>query len=236
MREVVGISSVRHRLGAMRHDARAVAPEWARARWTLGPGPNAALTFDDGPDPKFTPRVLDVLAGLHAPATFFVVGRRARQHPDLVRRMIAEGHAVGSHSDSHPDPGGLPPGKAARDYWRGRRAVETVIGRSTSLFRPPMGMVDLPQAIVIRALRLRPWLWSLDTLDWRVGATPQSILDRVGRPKPAEVILLHDANADGLGESDRSATVAALPGIVERIRDCGLLLTTLPSAHRLPAR
>ena len=101
-----------------------------------------ALTFDDGPDPDHAPAFLDELRRLGIVATFFVVGHRARAHPELVRRARDEGHAVGSHSDTHPDPWTLPLRALSRDYRRGRRAAEAALGRRVPRFRPPKGYVD----------------------------------------------------------------------------------------------
>jgi peptidoglycan/xylan/chitin deacetylase (PgdA/CDA1 family) len=122
----------------------------ARAREGLpAAGGAVALTFDDGPDPEFAPAFLDELRRLRIVATFFVVGHRARARPDLVRRALDEGHAVGSHSDTHPEPWTLPLGALTRDYRRGRQAAEAVVGRRVRLFRPPKGYLDGTGAVAM---------------------------------------------------------------------------------------
>jgi peptidoglycan-N-acetylglucosamine deacetylase len=217
-------------VGAARGVLRAAALRAANPREALRDDVRAiALTFDDGPDPKFTPQVLDVLAEHEARATFFVVGVRAKSHPDLVRRMIAEGHAVGSHTWSHPRPwtiGGL---ETLREYRAGRRAAEDLAGRSVRLFRPPKGYLNGRIALAALATRLDVWLWTLDPEDWRPGITAAQLVERLDGVRPGEVVLLHDGLEDALAPEaeDRSATVAALPRIIERVRASGLELVTL---------
>jgi peptidoglycan/xylan/chitin deacetylase (PgdA/CDA1 family) len=183
----------------------------ARAREGLpAAGGAVALTFDDGPDPEFAPAFLDELRRLRIVATFFVVGHRARARPDLVRRALDEGHAVGSHSDTHPEPWTLPLGALTRDYRRGRQAAEAVVGRR------------------LRA-GVRPWLWTVDPEDWQPGATTDEILAGLDGLTGGDVVLFHDAIEGPLAPSalDRSATLAALPAVADLVRSRGLRFTTL---------
>ncbi len=194
------------------------------ARKHLTPGHRlVALTFDDGPDWQFTPAILDVLREAHVPATFFMVGRRARQFPDVARRVVDEGHAVGSHSDGHPDMWALSARAAMAEYIAGRREVESVVGRPVTLFRPPNTAIPPAHAPALRFSRLRPWVVSLDSLDWQPGATSESIAGNVANPRDGEVILFHDGLEGALSQSaeDRSATVEALPLVIEAIRRRG---------------
>jgi peptidoglycan-N-acetylglucosamine deacetylase len=141
-------------VGAARGALRGAALRAARPRRMLTGGNTVALTFDDGPDEEFTPQVLDVLAAHRVRATFFLVGRRARNHPELVRRIVSDGHAVGSHTWSHPRPwtiGGL---ETLREYRAGRRAIEDLAGRDVPLFRPPKGYVTGRIALAALAARL----------------------------------------------------------------------------------
>ncbi len=183
-----------------------------------------ALTVDDGPDPVFTPRVLDVLAEHGARATFFLVGRRAAREPELVRRIVSEGHAVGSHSWSHREPGTLSRRELWSDYRAGRQAVEAAAGGPVRLFRPPRGLWDARTALHVRASRLEPWLWTLDSEDWRPGVTPEAIAGQVARARGGDVVLLHDGLELPTAPSaeDRSATVAALPLLLAGLRARGL--------------
>jgi peptidoglycan/xylan/chitin deacetylase (PgdA/CDA1 family) len=191
-----------------------------------------ALTFDDGPDPHFTPQVLDVLAARGAIATFFVVGSSARRHPDLVRRIVREGHGLGSHTWSHPELDGLPAPRLLRECAQGRLAVERIAGRRVRAYRPPKGHWDARGAAVARALALRPWLWTLDPSDWRGDASRDALLERLQGLGDGDVVLLHDGvqGAESPAAHDRSATVAALPRLLDLAADRGLRPVRLDAA------
>lgn len=202
----------------------------ARAQRRLDHASDAvALTFDDGPHPVYTPRVLDELAARRIPATFFVVGRRVREHPQLVQRMLDEGHAVGSHSDTHPEP--WTPGLRAltADYRRGRLTLEAVTGAPVELFRPPMGYLDVRGTAAIRLASVRPFLWTIDPRDWEPGVRPAQLLERLGRLAARDVVLFHDAIEGPLAPAalDRSATVEALAAIIDLAVDRGLHFVAL---------
>ncbi|MFN2607336.1 MAG: polysaccharide deacetylase family protein [Acidimicrobiales bacterium] len=195
---------------------------------------NVALTFDDGPDPEHTPAVLDELGRLGIVATFFLVGHRATAHPGIVRRIIDEGHAVGSHSNSHPEPWGIPMPDLVREYRRGRVQVERAARRPVPLFRPPKGYVDGRGAAAMLAARLRPWLWTIDPHDWVPGVRPAEILAGLADLGSGDVVLLHDAIQGPLDPSalDRSATVAALDAVGALARQRQLRFCTLAGARR----
>jgi peptidoglycan/xylan/chitin deacetylase (PgdA/CDA1 family) len=179
-----------------------------------------ALTFDDGPSPAFTPLLLDLLADLDARATFFVLGERARAHPDLILRMQAEGHGVGSHSRSHGD-------ATAEEIEGGVVDLQLVLGRRVRLFRPPHGHLDPGIALAMRRARLDSWLWTINTDDYVPGATADDIVDRCVRVRERDVLLLHDGMAGVPDAVDRTATLEAVPRIVELIRSRGLDLHAL---------
>jgi peptidoglycan/xylan/chitin deacetylase (PgdA/CDA1 family) len=189
-----------------------------------------ALTFDDGPDPQWAPAFLDELGRLGIPATFFVVGHRARARPDLVRRAAAEGHVVGSHSDTHPEPWTLPLPALAGDYRRGRRAAEAALDRRVRLFRPPKGHLNGTGAAAVLAAGVRPWLWTVDPGDWQPDVTTDQLLAGLDGLAGGDVVLLHDAIEGPLAPSalDRAATLAALPRIADLAARRGLRFTTLP--------
>jgi peptidoglycan/xylan/chitin deacetylase (PgdA/CDA1 family) len=213
--------------------------EYVQARWRLLvratgartslEGAVVALSFDDGPVPGSTDRVLDVLHALDVRATFFCVGRNAERHPALLRRIAEEGHAVGSHSQTHPHPRDLSPRQVRHEYETGHRAVEQALGAPVSLFRPPHGHLSAGTIPLLR--RQRPWLWSRDPEDWRPGAAREPIERVGGAAGPGDVVLLHDwvEEPEGPEALDRSATIAALPGIVAGVRARGLDFGLLPS-------
>jgi peptidoglycan-N-acetylglucosamine deacetylase len=162
------------------------------------------LTFDDGPTPAWTPRVLELLARYRARATFFVLGRGAAAHPELVRQAFAAGHGVGNHTWSHRRLTGLADGQLAAEVDPTSAAIQRATGAPVRCLRPPYATVDAASAARVRALGLRLVLWDIDTRDWlRPGAG--AIAGRVlGRVRAGDVVLLHD------GGGDRSQTVAAL--------------------------
>lgn len=210
--------------------AKRAALALARPRHSLGGATDrVALTFDDGPDPVHTPAVLDRLRDVGAVATFFVVGERAARHPEIVRRILAEGHALGSHSWSHPEPWRLSAPALIADYRRGRAAVQRAAGRRTALFRPPKGFVDARGAVAMLAAGVRPWLWTIDGHDWLPDVRPDEIVGRLGDIAGGDVVLLHDAIEQPLAPSalDRSATVQAIGDIAALVAGRGLRFTTL---------
>jgi peptidoglycan/xylan/chitin deacetylase (PgdA/CDA1 family) len=127
-----------------------IAVRLARARRRTTSTTKVALTFDDGPHPNYTRAILDLLADTGVHATFFCVGRNALAHPSLVRRMRDEGHAIGSHSMTHPHPSGKSTAWLRSDLLAGRHALEAILERPVDLFRPPFGELTLPQAAFTR--------------------------------------------------------------------------------------
>jgi peptidoglycan/xylan/chitin deacetylase (PgdA/CDA1 family) len=190
-----------------------------------------ALTFDDGPHPTSTGRVLDTLAELDVPATFFCVGRNAERYPHLVTRALTDGHAVGSHSVSHPHPAQTPHAAQAREYREGKRMVTSAAGQNTPLFRPPHGHLGYRSAAMVRRQDVDTWLWTVDPQDWRPGVTSTEVASVAGSAASGDVILLHDWVEQPYAPEalDRSATIGALPDVVRAIRGRGLRFITLPS-------
>jgi peptidoglycan/xylan/chitin deacetylase (PgdA/CDA1 family) len=186
-----------------------------------------ALTFDDGPGPS-TPAVLDVLRAHGVHATFFVVGRQVATEPDMLRRIVAEGHALGDHTWSHRIPSltaGWNPSRLADEIKRTNKMISETTGRKTCLFRPPGGVVKGARTVT-RAAGLSMILWSIDPRDWAAPANQKFapiIRKRVaaGLSEEHPVILLHD------GGGNRAATVAALPDIINDYRSAGYRFVTL---------
>jgi peptidoglycan/xylan/chitin deacetylase (PgdA/CDA1 family) len=183
-----------------------------------------ALTFDDGPDATFTPQVLDVLAEHGAVATFFMVGSSAEAHPELVRRVVAGGHGLGSHTWSHPELLGLPLARLLRECRRGRRAVERAAGRPVPAYRPPKGHWDGRGAAAATALALQPWIWTQDPRDWEGDASAEGIVAALDSLGSGDVVLLHDGiqSPPDPAARDRSETVAALGKLLDLAAERGL--------------
>lgn len=208
------------------------------------------LTFDDGPDPTWTPQILDILKQYHVPACFFVVGKQAEENPGLVRREYAEGHEIGNHSWSHPDMFRLSPALQRLQLDVTQRVIQAITGHSTTLFRPPYGGDVEPQTgrevepmelavqrgYITVGEKNDPQDWRL--YEYRAGTEAQDF----SRPRSYEeivqsvvvnrdegsIVLLHDAGGD------RSRTIAALPEIITKLRALGYTFTTVSDLRGLP--
>ena len=188
-----------------------------------------ALTFDDGPDPRWTPAILDILKQENVPATFFIIGKNGQANPELVRRIVDEGHEVGNHSFTHPNLGEIPLSLTELELNATQRLIESEVGRSTVLFRPPYfgdAEADKPQevepALVAQNLGYIMVGVRIDPDDWQLPVTADQIVQRtIDRAKDSnpdtrgEIILLHDSGGD------RSATVEALPRLIHELKARG---------------
>ena len=152
--------------------------------------PVAALTFDDGPHPEYTPRLLDILKRYQARATFFMVGEAAQKYPELVRQVAHEGHAIGNHSWDHRFFPSLP-GRERRAQMRACERVLAPYGQQ--LFRPPYGAQSLMSRLDAFLLRYQVIAWNVEAKDWREH-DPDWMADRLTQGiQPGSIVLLHDA-------------------------------------------
>jgi peptidoglycan-N-acetylglucosamine deacetylase len=209
-----------------------------------------ALTFDDGPDATWTPRVLDILREEHVPASFFVIGEYGQENPQLIRRIVAEGHDIGNHSYTHPNLGEIPGRVTDLELTATERLIESLTGRSTILFRPPyFGDAEptTPDEVepVVRARRLGyltvglhvdPDDWATPGADEIVKRTVEGVTNQTDDSDVrGQVVLLHD------GGGNRAQTVEALPQIIEQLRARGYRFVTvselagLTQAQTMPA-
>lgn len=176
-------------------------------------GKRVALTFDDGPDPEVTPKILDLLRHHKAKATFFVIGRHVELYPDLARRIVAEGHELGNHTHAHPRLFNLKLTRGMqREIERAAAIIQHVTGVRPTLFRPPVGLKNPHLAIVARRLRLRVVMWSLHSRD-TLFRNPKRISRRVlSRMRPGDIVDLHDGH--DLPGQHRRPTVRAVSSIL----------------------
>jgi len=203
-----------------------------------------AITFDDGPNPSATPKLLDLLEKHKAQATFFVIGAYAREFPELVREVKARGHVVGNHTETHP-----------KLFWRNssdirvelrlcQSAIKNAAGVAAKWFRPPFGLRNPWVAIAARELDLRVAMWTLMPGDWKAPSA-QWLVERMEpiatRARCAQkaggrgdILCLHDGSHRQQA-SDRSHTLAALEHWLPRWRDLGLEFVTIEDAARAPA-
>ena len=195
------------------------------------------LTFDDGPDPTYTPRILDILSKEQVPATFFIVGLNGENNIPIVKRIYREGHEIGNHTFTHPDVSKISHKRAILEMETTRLLIECITGHSTIMFRAPFNADFQPQ----KYEELIPVAWaheknyldigeSIDPEDWEPGVNADTIFNRVVREKErltknelnGNIILLHDAGGDS-----RQATVEALPRIIDYFKARGYTFTTV---------
>ncbi|MEX0731230.1 MAG: polysaccharide deacetylase family protein [Aquisalimonadaceae bacterium] len=166
------------------------------------------LTFDDGPDPRWTPRILDILAASGAKATFFAVGQQARRHGVLLRRIAIEGHGVGNHTWSHRHPRFLGSDASRREVRDGRSAIEDTLGERPMLFRPPHGYLNPSMAEEARRSGHTIVLWTLSAVDWGPLGRSRGIARRLARMQAGDIVLMHD---HGWGINRPRQLVSVLP-------------------------
>jgi peptidoglycan/xylan/chitin deacetylase (PgdA/CDA1 family) len=191
--------------------------QWFAPAILRGPadGNRIALTFDDGPCAGYTDQILDILRRHNVKATFFVCGQNVERSPDILRRIQAEGHAIGNHSYSHPFPFFRSRVFFAREIDLTQEAIEKVTGKRPKFFRPPFGARWLGLQPVLKARGLSLVNWSDTGYDWKLDAEGivRETLRTLG---PGSIILLHDGRTTCPTEKvDRSPTVKALPAILE---------------------
>lgn len=199
-----------------------VLPEGRRSVYNRceTPQPVIAITFDDGPDPVLTPRLLDLLkeSGIHA--TFFMVGRNVAAFPAIVRRMVAEGHEVANHSWSHPLLTSLGQQSVESQLRRTHDAIVKACGVAPLLYRPPYGAIGISQrARIEKSFAYPAILWDVDPLDWQKPRSAQKVYDRIlAQTKPGSIILCHDIH---------ETTVAAMPVVLNDLKARGYAFATV---------
>lgn len=183
-----------------------------------------ALTFDDGPHPEWTPRVLNLLAENNIKATFFLIGKNAEQHPEIVKRISDEGHTIGNHSYHHEDK--FPMKKRIeiqQEIIQNNALLKELTGKEIHYFRPPFGVSNPRIAKGIKDLKMQTIGWSIRSFD-TVAKDVQSITKRVLKnPRQGDVILLHDT---------QEKTLTALSIIIESIQKRGIGFESIESLYK----
>jgi peptidoglycan/xylan/chitin deacetylase (PgdA/CDA1 family) len=175
--------------------------------------PEVALTFDDGPNDLYTPRILDVLKHYDIQATFFCIGLQIQSYPEITRRIHKEGHRIENHTWSHPYLSSLPSSDVPWQLARMAGTLQKVTGTQTCFFRPPYAACNAEILLEARASGFISTLWSVDPYDWDQPGTEQIVQRVLHQTQNGAIILLHD------GGGDRSQTVEALPLIIEQLLD-----------------
>lgn len=201
------------------------------------------LTLDDGPDPHWTPRILDLLARRGATATFFILLSRSRKHPEIVRRILAEGHEIAFHGMDHRRITSLPLSEVRQMLLAGRRELESLTGTEVRWYRPPYGALSASTWRAVQAADLTPVLWTTSALDGRDEPHDGRIAHATSNVRPGTVLLAHDARADAADGVDDPAIapfdrVALLSDILDEYERRGLRVVSLRDAlvHGRPRR
>jgi len=178
-----------------------------------------AMTFDDGPHPTYTPTLLDILKKRRIRATFYVIGQNVARYPDIVKRMVDEGHEIGNHTWRHPFLSQLGSKSVLRELDRTSDAVYKAVQRMPVTMRPPYGALSRRQRAMIHKEREMPTiLWSVDPEDWRRPGSTVVASRIVGGAKPGAIILSHDIH---------SQTVKAMPAALDGLIDKGYRFETV---------
>lgn len=181
-----------------------------------------ALTFDDGPSEKTTPKVLKLLKENNIKATFFLIGQRIVNNPELTKQIIEEGHCVGGHSSTHEGFQSLNFSSKKEEILEGQRILNAYLKERSCLYRPPRGILSLRQLLFCIGKGLTTVMWSQDSLDHK-NKGKDFVLDRIKNMplKGGDILLLHDAS---------EYTHEALPEIIQHIRARGLKFCTIREA------
>jgi len=177
------------------------------------------MTFDDGPQAKFTPKLLDLLAAHHIKATFFVIGENVAEYPDIVARAAREGHEIGNHSWSHPNFGKMSDEAVRRQIRRTEDAIKSATGSRPNLLRPPYGSITARQKRWIQdELGYRIILWDVDPLDWKRPG-PAVVRNRIVKETRAgSIVLAHDIHP---------GTIEAMPAVLDQLEAKGFKFVTV---------
>jgi peptidoglycan/xylan/chitin deacetylase (PgdA/CDA1 family) len=177
-----------------------------------------ALTFDDGPDPVYTPKILDILKSYQIPATFFLVGSKIVKYHEIANRILRHGHEIGNHTYAHPEIGDMSKASLEYEIEKTGKVIEEYMGYKTSFFRPPKGIINLPMLRFCRK-KLKIIMWSVDSIDFR-AENSQTIVKNVNPDlvKSGDILLFHDKN---------QYTVEILPLLIDKFFRKGLRFLTV---------
>lgn len=188
-----------------------------------------ALTFDDGPEDHWTPKILAILKEKNVKATFFVIGKQAQAYPEMLQKIDAEGHVIGNHTLDHTSLITLDKQGVAKELEECSSIIHSITGKTPKLVRPPFGFHNENVDSVIYSKNQFIILWSVDTDDWK-GFDSATVKDRViPKMKNGYIVLQHDGVNPHLGGS-----VEALPGIIDELKKQGYSFVTIPELLELP--
>jgi len=180
---------------------------------------NIALTFDDGPDPVYTPEVLSILRSFKIKATFFLLGSKISKYPDITNKILENGHDLGNHSYSHRELKSVNKESLVYEMEQANKALKECGNYKTSLFRPPKGEISLSMLRYCMNQKVKIIMWSVDSVDFRAEDS-KTIIENVDpdKIKGGDIILFHDKNR---------YTLEALPFLIDKIHNKGLEFSTI---------
>jgi peptidoglycan-N-acetylglucosamine deacetylase len=182
------------------------------------------LTFDDGPDPVYTQKILDILADYHVTATFFVVGKSAQEHPHLVEQMLKAGHSIGNHSYNHCHPWMISSKSARQEVTHATSVIKMITGSAPRWFRPPFGRLRPAMRNQAHAEQMATVLWNHSIIDWGPLGTEAGVAKRLKQIKAGDIVLMHD----GKRESNHpNIIIQYLPGFLQLLQEKSLSICSL---------
>ena len=190
-----------------------------------------ALTFDDGPNGAATEQILNTLKERNVKATFFIIGANAERFPNIIKRMVSEGHLIGNHTQRHSRFDQITAAEMEKDIADGSKAIETITGASPRWFRPPFGINGAGLKAVCRKQGFSVAGWSLDANDWNFHPVEELVDTIISQTVSGDIILLHDG-WETRPDPDRRATVAAVPVILDKLQKAGFVFVTLSELQR----
>ncbi|MFA5157131.1 MAG: polysaccharide deacetylase family protein [Candidatus Omnitrophota bacterium] len=195
-----------------------------------------ALTFDDGPSPKWTNLILDELKDAGVKATFFMIGKHVEQYPEVARRIVAEGHDVGVHTYNHPVLLFSPTWHLEKELNDTQAVIKEITGKTTYLFRPPKAWLSAKEKAEIARLGYTTVLWSLNSKDW-VRFDDKHIRNYIYKnARPGDIVLFHDAGgAFRIEGGNRKQTTKTLPRLIEKLKEKGYRFVTVSELLEMSA-
>lgn len=182
------------------------------------------LTFDDGPDPVYTPKILSLLADYNAKATFFVMGSVAEQHPELVAQIVKNGHAIGNHTYAHHHPWMINSALAKSEVTKTSSILERITGTVPRWFRPPFGRLRGVMRKRAYLEKMETVLWNHSIIDWGPLGTRAGITQRLDKIKAGDIVLMHDGKRE---QNHPEIILQCLPVFLRSLHDKSLVTATL---------
>lgn len=188
-----------------------------------------AITFDDGPHPKYTPEILDILQKYNAKATFFVIGENAKKHPEIIKKEYDQGHEIGNHTFSHPDLRSISAEQFVQEIEKTQAAIEEITGERPKLFRPPGGYLNnnIVDELLLHKYNPVLWSWRQDSMDWTCPSVESIVNTVMNNLRDGDIILFHDFI------SKNSPTPAALEIILKRLTQQGYSFLTVSELNEV---